>query len=318
MGSPRIIFMGTPHFAAGCLQIMLDNDLHIVAVVTATDKPAGRGQRLQFSAVKELAIQENIPVIQPEKLKSPEFVEELSRFKADLFVVVAFRMLPEVVWSMPPSGTINLHASLLPQYRGAAPINRAIMNGEKETGVTTFFIEKEIDTGHILLQEKILIGENENAGSLHDRMMESGGKLLVKTIEAIASGNVNPIPQNNLINQELKDAPKLFKDDGKINWELSAAKIHNHVRGLSPFPGAWSILQTGDNLIQVKIGAGKPIDRKAEKTGKVETDGKSYLHVHTGKGIYQINELQWPGKRKMLTEELLRGTPWQKDWHFTS
>jgi methionyl-tRNA formyltransferase len=308
--------MGTPHFASGCLNILLDAGLNIVGAVTATDKPAGRGHQIQYSAVKQLALQKNIPVLQPEKLKSVEFIEELYNFKADLFIVVAFRMLPEEVWSMPPLGTINLHASLLPQYRGAAPINWAIINGEKETGITTFFIEKEIDTGKILLQEKMQIDENETAGSLHDRMMTQGGHLLVKTIHAVCSGSIIPTPQYTIADGKLKEAPKLFKEHGKINWRNTVENIHNQIRGLSPFPGTWSILNQGKESVMVKIHSGKPLLNKKLEVGTIDTDSKSYIYVGTSSGVYQIDELQFPGKRKMTTDELLRGINWNKSWHF--
>lgn len=308
--------MGTPHFAAGCLDILIETGLNVVGVVTATDKPAGRGHQLQYSAVKKLALQKNIPLLQPEKLKAIEFIEDLYNFKADLFIVVAFRMLPEVVWSMPPLGTINLHASLLPQYRGAAPINWAIINGEKETGITTFFIEQEIDTGKILLQEKMSIGEHETADSLHDRMMVQGGHLLVKSIQAVCTSSIIPITQQTKENEKLKEAPKLFKDHGKINWHNKAQHIHNQIRGLSPFPGAWSILNQGKESLTVKIHSGKPLQNKYLPIGAIETDGKSYLHIGTSTDVYQIEELQFPGKRKMTTDELLRGINWNKSWYF--
>lgn len=240
---PKIIFLGTPDFAVATLRALVENRLLVVAVVTAPDKPAGRGLKLTESAVKQYALLKNIPVLQPLKLKDPEFLAQLKSFQADLQVVVAFRMLPEVVWAMPPMGTINLHGSLLPQYRGAAPINRVIMNGERKTGVTTFKLKQEIDTGNILLMEEIAIGSNETAGELHDRMKEKGAALVVKTIQGLTDGSLQEKPQNISGLGELKTAPKLYTADGEIHWTESILKIHNQIRGLSPFPGAFTFLK---------------------------------------------------------------------------
>src|SRR5690606_27214075 len=236
----RIIFMGTPEFAVTSLAALLDAGNDIVAVVTAPDKPAGRGRKLHQSAVKEYALTMGLPVLQPEKLRNPNFLAELRALQADLQVVVAFRMLPEVVWDMPPHGTVNLHASLLPHYRGAAPINHAIINGESKSGVTTFLLQHEIDTGHMLFQEEVGIDENDDAGVLHDKLMNKGAELLVKTIQAISENNTNPIPQNSVKPAEvLQTAPKIFKEDCKINWEDNTDKIYNLIRGLSPYPAAF-------------------------------------------------------------------------------
>lgn len=305
----RIVFMGTPGFAVSSLKKLYDNGIHISAVVTATDKPAGRGQKITFSEVKEFAVEKDIPVLQPEKLKDPDFLEELRKINADLFVVVAFRMLPEAVWSMPRKGTINLHASLLPQYRGAAPINWAVMNGEKESGVTTFFISHEIDTGKIIAQQKVSISENETAGELHDELAEIGADLLLKTVKEIRNGEVRSISQDELIKDQngLIHAPKIFKEDCKINWNADAQKIHDHIRGLSPYPAAYSDGIINGEKLSFKVfrtsivnGDGKP--------GEIETDNKSYLKIVALSGALLVEELQFPGKKKLQIGEFLRGT----------
>lgn len=239
----RIVFMGTPEFAVASLEKIAEAGHEIAAVVTAPDRPAGRGQKIQFSAVKEAAIKLHIPVLQPEKLKNEDFVSELKKLNAELFVVVAFRMLPEVVWNMPPKGTINLHGSLLPQYRGAAPINWAVINGEKETGVTTFFIRHEIDTGNILQHKKIEISESDNAGTIHDKLMITGAGLLVDTLDKLEKTTLTAEPQEKFVgNQELKHAPKIFRETCHINWKKSTEEIYNLIRGLSPYPAAWTDL----------------------------------------------------------------------------
>lgn len=300
--------MGTPDFAVATLQKLVENNFEVVAVITAPDKPTGRGQKLAESAVKKYAVSQRISVLQPEKLKNKSFLEELASYKADLQIVVAFRMLPEVVWAMPPKGTVNLHGSLLPQYRGAAPINWAIINGEKTTGVTTFFIEKEIDTGKIIFSEKINIGENETAGELHDKMMEVGAKLVIKTIQAIEEGNYPAIPQN--FNQELKPAPKIFKEDTAIDWSKDARSIHNFIRGLSPYPAAWTTL----NQKQLKIFETRPLsvipdNLKENQTEHFSffTDHKSTLIIKTFDGGIRVLSLQLEGKKRMTAEEFLRG-----------
>lgn len=309
-----VVYMGTPEFAVEGLRALLDAGIRVAAVVTAVDKPAGRGQKLTPSAVKAFALERGLKVLQPEKLKHPEFISELQRLNADLFVVVAFRMLPELVWNMPPKGTINLHASLLPQYRGAAPINWAVINGEKETGVTTFFIRQEIDTGNIIAQEKVTIGENENAGELHDKLMKTGAKLLLKTVESIRDNHYTITPQEDIIARggEIRSAYKIFKEDCHIRWNESSEKIRNLIRGLSPYPAAFSVLkQNGKEDCIVKIFAGEITNGKGI-AGTIESDQKSYIKVYTSDSAYSIKELQMAGKKKMGVEEFLRGTKIEK------
>jgi methionyl-tRNA formyltransferase len=298
----RIVFMGTPEFAVASLAALINAGKEIVGVVTAPDKPAGRGQTITESAVKQFASAKGLKVLQPQKLKDPEFLVELKALNADLQIVVAFRMLPEMVWNMPPQGTINLHASLLPDYRGAAPINWAIMNGEKETGLTTFKLKHEIDTGDVLLQEKLSIGEAENAGELHDRMKETGAKLLVETIDQLEKGILEAKPQSSP--KEEKHAPKLFKEDCKIDWNLPAIQIFNLVRGLSPYPTAFTTL-LGKNLkiFRVSIEKIKP----NIPVGNYSTDHKSFLKFATADGFIHLLEVQMEGKKKMGIEEFLRG-----------
>ena len=307
--------MGTPEFAAHHLKVLHNNGANIVATITAPDKPAGRGRKLKPSAVKITAMELGIPILQPEKLKNEEFIKELQSYKPDLQIVVAFRMLPEVVWSLPPKGTFNLHASLLPQYRGAAPINWAIINGEKETGVTTFFLNHDIDTGNIIMQEKIQIEDSDNAGDLHDKLMKSGASLVVKTLDAIAKGTVKDKPQKNNNKDTLKPAPKIFKEDCRLNWNETALNIYNKTRGLSPYPGAWTQLhQPGKDAISAKVFA---IEIQKEKTslkpGEVYCDNKSILSVGTKDYTIFIKEIQLAGKKRMKTEDLLRGLNWQND-----
>jgi methionyl-tRNA formyltransferase len=304
MKSLRIVFMGTPEFAATSLEALCQSRHEVVGVVTVADKPAGRGLQLQSSPVKMLAREHSIPVLQPLKLKDPVFLEELKALNADLFVIVAFRMLPEVVWNMPPLGSINLHGSLLPKYRGAAPINRAIMNGETETGVTIFFLQQEIDTGKVIAREKMPIGEDTTAGELHDAMMNTGARVLVDAIDRIADGDVEAVEQNLLMppNEEIPSASKIFKEDCRIDWTQSVAQIHNHVRGLSPYPAAWTELE-GKSF---KIFRGKPIDGKRVENA-IETDGKTYLHFRCADGVYSVLTIQPEGKKRMEIEEFLRG-----------
>lgn len=300
----RIIFLGTPDFAVGSLKALVDHGQNIVAVVTAPDKPAGRGRKLQETAVKKYANSQNIPVLQPTNLKNEAFLETLASYKADLQIVVAFRMLPVKVWDMPELGTFNLHASLLPQYRGAAPINRAIMNGETETGVSTFFLKHEIDTGDIILQEKVDIDLKMNAGELHDILMNVGSQLVVETVRQISINEVNEKPQAEFGINELKNAPKIFKDDCKIDWSLELNTIHNHIRGLSPYPAAWTKL----NGKTLKIFKGYPEFENHDKTiGTIFSDKKTYLKIATASGFYQIEELQIEGKKRMLVTDFLRG-----------
>jgi methionyl-tRNA formyltransferase len=300
---PRIVFMGTPAFAVASLNALLAAKMNVVAVVTAPDKPGGRGMQLQQSAVKQFAIENNIPVLQPEKLKSPEFFEALKTLQPDLQVVVAFRMLPEIIWSFPPMGTLNVHGSLLPQYRGAAPINWAIINGEKQTGVTTFQLQHAIDTGNILLQAPIDISENMNAGELHDTMKEVGAALLVKTIEGLNNNSIQAKAQLE-ISVELKHAPKIFTTDCEINWENSAASIHNLIRGLAPFPGA--ITKVDGKM--VKLFTTHIIDTPAaEKPGTFLTDGKTFAKIACSNGYIGIDDIQWEGKKRMPITDFLRG-----------
>lgn len=294
--------MGTPEFAVPSLEILVEHKFNIVAVITAPDKPQGRGQKITFTPVKECALKHNIPVLQPTNLKSPQFVEELKSYKANLQVVVAFRMLPEVVWSMPALGTFNLHASLLPQYRGAAPINWAIMNGEKETGVTTFFLKHEIDTGSIIYQEKEVIHENDDAGTLYHRLMNKGAHLVLKTVQAIEAGNYPSQPQP--AHTELKHAPKIFKETCQINWSQPAVHIHNFVRGLSPYPGAWTVLN--DKPFKIFKTDTLPNQLNAE-AGQFLTDNKTYLYIQTSIGCLSILELQPEGKKRMKIDEFFRG-----------
>ena len=300
---PRIIFMGTPAFAVASLSSLLAAKMNVVAVVTAPDKPGGRGMQLQQSAVKQFAIENNIPVLQPEKLKSPEFFEALKTLQPDLQVVVAFRMLPEIIWSFPPMGTLNVHGSLLPQYRGAAPINWAIINGEKQTGVTTFQLQHAIDTGNILLQAAIDISENMNAGELHDTMKEVGAALLVKTIEGLNNNSIQAKAQLE-ISVELKHAPKIFTTDCEINWEKPAVTIHNLIRGLAPFPGA--ITKIEGKI--VKLFTTHIIDTPStEKAGSFITDGKTFAKIACSDGYIGIDDIQWEGKKRMPITDFLRG-----------
>jgi len=309
--SLKVVFMGTPEFAATILKSIATSRHSVLAVVTAPDKPAGRGQKLTESEVKAEAIRLGITVFQPAKLKDPEFISELKQLGADVFVVVAFRMLPKEVWSMPPHGTFNLHASLLPHYRGAAPINWAIINGDKISGNTTFFINEEIDTGKIIYQEELPIGATESAGELHDRLMISGAALVVKTLDAIADGSAKPTEQPHTFDgQPLKQAPKIFKDTCRIRWGEPCDKVLNHIRGLSPYPAAWTTLYNTitEETVQVKIYKASIISsQKNSIPGTIYSDGKTHIHVSTGKGILSIEELQLAGKKRLITAEFLRG-----------
>jgi len=297
--------MGTPQFAVTSLDALITAGCDVVAVVTAPDKPAGRGQKLSISAVKQYAIANGIKVLQPEKLKNPEFLEELSILHADLQVVVAFRMLPEVVWAMPPKGTINLHASLLPQYRGAAPINWVIINGELESGVTTFFLKQEIDTGDILFTEKVTLTGHETAGELHDRLMHKGAGLLVKTVKGVQSGRYNEHPQSQLMDGvELKQAPKIFKEDCLIDWNLPAENIYNKIRGLSPLPTAYTLLN--EKILKI-FRAEYDLTQPAIQPGTFLTDNKTYLKFAAKDGFISLKEVQLEGKKSMGVGEFLRG-----------
>lgn len=303
--------MGTPEFAVEPLRAMVQAGYNVLAVITAPDKPAGRGQKIHFSAVKEFALANHLRILQPEKLKNPDFIEELRSLHANLQVVVAFRMLPEVIWQMPELGTLNLHASLLPQYRGAAPINHAIINGETETGLTTFFIEQEIDTGNIILSRKLPILPSDDAGALHDKLMIAGGKVMLETLKLIETGLVDAQRQENILpdTTELHPAPKIFKTDCKIKWADQCVKIHNRIRGLSPFPGAFSNLITENEMVkQVKIfRTSFLLTNTNELPGTIITDNKNSFSVIAGDGIIQIEELQMEGKKRMNTSEFLRG-----------
>lgn len=301
----RIIFMGTPQFAVASLDALIKAGSDIVAVVTAPDKPAGRGQKVSESAVKQYAVANSLKVLQPEKLKNESFIAELKALKADLQVVVAFRMLPEAVWNMPAKGTINLHASLLPQYRGAAPINWALINGEKESGVTTFFLKHDIDTGNILFTEKITLTGHEDAGELHDRLMNKGAGLLVKTVKAVESGRYNEHPQAQLAEgTELKHAPKIFKDDCRIDWIQPALSIYNKIRGLSPVPTAYTEL----NGKSLKVYASEyQLSEPAIQPGGFLTDNKTYLKFAAKDGFVLLKDIQLEGKKRMGIEDFLRG-----------
>ncbi|MFD2965883.1 methionyl-tRNA formyltransferase [Sphingobacterium bambusae] len=299
----RIVFMGTPDFAVASLQALSEAGENVVAVVTGVDKPAGRGQKIQESAVKKYAVANNIPVLQPEKLRHPDFLSELASYKADLQVVVAFRMLPELVWNMPAKGTINVHASLLPQYRGAAPINHAIMNGEKKSGVTTFLLQQEIDTGNILFSKEVEIGADDNAGILHDKLMLAGAEVLLETVAAIKTDSIQPIPQDDVITADLKTAPKIFKEDCEINWKASTEEVYNRIRGLSPYPTAFTQLQ-GKGL---KIFEAEKGPKTGKEAGTYETDGKTYIRFATADGSILLKTLQLEGKKKMDSVEFLRG-----------
>lgn len=298
----KIVFMGTPDFAVASLDALKQAGLSIVGVVTAPDKPAGRGQKLSESAVKKYAVENGLRLLQPVKLKDPAFLSELSALQADLFVVVAFRMLPEMVWQMPAKGTINLHGSLLPHYRGAAPINHVIINGEKETGVTTFFLKQEIDTGDIIFSDAIAIEDNETAGSLHDKMMMVGAKLLVKTVQAIEAGNYNEVPQPE--SDELKTAPKIFKDFCKVDWNQPNDIVYNLIRGLSPYPTAFTTLQEKTlKIFNAEAEAKEP----GISPGAFLSDGKSYLKFATKDGFIKLTDVQLEGKKRMTIDEFLRG-----------
>lgn len=308
----RIVFMGTPEFAVASLDALVKAGCNIVCVITAPDKPAGRGMQLQQSAVKKYAVEHNLNILQPEKLKSLQFLEDLRSFKADLQIVVAFRMLPEFVWNMPPLGTVNLHGSLLPQYRGAAPINWAIINGENETGVTTFKLKHEIDTGNILLQKSFPIGENETAGEVHDKMKETGAEILVRTIQGLADGTLKETPQLSETDSRLttddsrllKHAPKIHTDTCRINWSQPVENIFNLVRGLSPYPAAFTIMN--EKMLKI-YKAKKEIVFPSLPEGDYETDGKTFLKFACTNGYLHLLEVQLEGKKKMAIEEFLRG-----------
>jgi len=314
----RIVFMGTPDFAVRILDELIQQEFSIVGVITAPDKPAGRGQQLNESAVKKYAVEKNLSVLQPTNLKDEKFLEELRALQADLFVVVAFRMLPEIVWSMPPRGTINLHASLLPNYRGAAPINWAILNGETETGLTTFFIEKEIDTGKVIDRASLSIGENETVGELHDRLMELGATVCATTVQKILEGKVSGIDQLELLEGEEKSAPKIFKETCEINWNQPAAIVHNFIRGLSPYPAAWCILENALKGEQktFKLFYSEKTDRPINNRTEILQD-KEGIYFPCTDFYLKITELQMEGKRKMHFKDFLAGNK-VSDWKLKS
>jgi methionyl-tRNA formyltransferase len=301
----KIVFFGTPEFAVAALQKLVESGCRVAAVVTAPDKPGGRGLQLQPSPVKQYALSQGLPVLQPTNLKSPEFQEELRGYRADLQVIVAFRMLPEAVWDMPRLGTFNVHASLLPQYRGAAPINWAIINGETETGVTTFFLRHEIDTGDLILQDRVEILPEDNAGTLYGKLMQRGAELAVKTVRAIEAGTVQSRPQ--VASGPLKSAPKIFKETGRINWEQPSVQIHNFIRGLSPYPAAYTSLQGK----QLKVFASEVAELGTETAslapGNYVSDGKTFLAFRTADGLLRLTDLQLEGKKRMPVTEFLRG-----------
>ncbi len=309
----RIVFMGTPDFAVPSLDILVQNNYDVVGVITAPDKPAGRGQQLQQSAVKKYAVEKGLHILQPEKLKNPEFIAELKALEANLFIVVAFRMLPEMVWQMPEYGTFNLHASLLPQYRGAAPINWAVINGEKETGVTTFFLQHEIDTGNIILQETIKIEDEDNAGTVHDKLMNVGSQLVLKTVRAIEENKVQESPQSAINSPQLKHAPKIFKETCLIDWQRPAAEIQNLIRGLSPYPAAFTYLDGkvlkiySAQIAQSNSTADNITVNSQPASITVSTDNKTYLSIKCADAWLDIQELQLEGKKRMKTDEFLRG-----------
>ena len=306
----RVIFFGTPEFAATSLEALLRSDVETVAVVTSPDKPAGRGREMRESAVKQYALKRGLPILQPEKLKDTAFLEQLHNFRADLFVVVAFRMLPEEVWKMPPLGTINLHASLLPEYRGAAPINWAIINGEIYTGTTVFFIEKEIDTGSIISCEKTEILPEDNAGTLHDKLMTRGAQHLVEAVRSIAAGKIVPVPQNSdSTDRKLKHAPKIFRETCRIDWNRKVKHIHNMIRGLSPYPAAWTnIITPKGERLTLKIFAASIFSDAGERMpGTIDSDNRTYLRIATQDGLLVVENLQLEGKKRMDIRDFLRG-----------
>ncbi len=316
----RIVFMGTPDFAVESLKALLHGGYNVVGVVTAPDKPAGRGKKMSQPAVKKYALENDLKILQPEKLKNQEFLDELKELNADLQVVVAFRMLPEVVWNMPRLGTFNLHGSLLPQYRGAAPLNWAVINGETKTGVTTFLLNQQIDTGKILFKRETEIGENDTVGDIHDRLMVIGADLVIETVDALASGAVQPVPQSELSEgEEIKHAPKIFKEDCKIDWTKDMEVIRNLIRGLSPFPAAWANLVhiETERMIPCKIFfAQKVIAVETAEPGTIDSDDETYLNVACGNGWLNVTDLQLSGKKRMNAADFLRGFRKVYDYRF--
>lgn len=306
----RIVYMGTPEFAVEPLRCLVEGGYHIVGVITMPDKPAGRGHKLQQSPVKQYALEHGLPLLQPERLKDETFLQQLRAWQADLQIVVAFRMLPEVVWAMPRLGTFNLHASLLPQYRGAAPINWAVINGDTETGVTTFFLKREIDTGEVIRQERVPIADADDAGTVHDRLMLLGGRVVMQTVDDILADAVRPIPQEQMAAAgPLRPAPKIFKETCRIDWNRPVKQVYDFVRGLAPYPAAWTELhQPGREPVVLKVFETEKLPGShACPVGTVQTDGKTCLRVAVADGWVGIRALQLPGKKRLRTEELLRG-----------
>lgn len=300
--------MGTPDFAVASLKALVDGGYNIVGVITVPDKPAGRGRKIQQSAVKQYAEAQGLHIMQPVKLKDPDFLAELESLKADLQVIVAFRMLPEVVWRMPRLGTFNLHGSLLPEYRGAAPLNWAVINGDKETGVTTFLLSHEIDTGAILFHEKIAIGEDDTVGDIHDALMDIGAGLVVKTVDALVEGNYTPVPQDEIKSEGLRPAPKIFKDDCKLDWTKPVVEVRNLIRGLSPYPAAWTeIIDNKDKVLGLKIFNTTLEPATGLQAGTIDTDGKKYFKIAAPDGWLSVTDLQLAGKKRMGVEDFLRG-----------
>jgi len=305
MESPRIVFMGTPDFAVASLKALIEKEYNVVGVITAPDKPAGRGRKINTSAVKKYAESVGLNLLQPEKLRDEDFLKELKDLKADLQIVVAFRMLPKVVWDMPELGTFNLHASLLPQYRGAAPINWAVINGETKTGVTTFLLNDKIDEGNILLQEEVTIDIKDDAGVVHDKLMETGTGLILETVDGLAKGILTP--KSQVETKELKPAPKIFKKECKIDWDKDIMSVYNHIRGLSPFPGAWSKLSNGEIDTEVKILKSNFTSEEHNfEVGTVITSKKT-IRIAVNKGFIEVLDLQISGKKRMKSADLLNG-----------
>lgn len=316
----RIVYMGTPDFAVESLKALVEGGYNVVGVITMPDKPAGRGHKIQYSPVKQYALEVGLPLLQPEKLKDELFLAELKDLNADLQIVVAFRMLPEVVWNMPRLGTFNLHASLLPQYRGAAPINWAVINGDTETGITTFFLTHEIDTGRIIKQEKVVIEESDNAGIVHDKLMELGARLVVETIDAILDGSIESFEQSNFYSDEsvLKAAPKIFKETCLLDWGLSPKQVYDFVRGLSPYPAAWTeLLYPDGKIVSTKVFEVAYRNEHHELAlGTIVTDGKNYVDVAVNGGFVSLLEIQQAGKKRMGVKDFLRGFPLSNEYCF--
>ncbi|MGL5562451.1 MAG: methionyl-tRNA formyltransferase [Tannerellaceae bacterium] len=316
----RIVYMGTPDFAVESLKALVEGGYNVVGVITMPDKPAGRGHKIQYSPVKQYALEAGLPLLQPEKLKDESFLTELKALNADLQIVVAFRMLPEVVWNMPRLGTFNLHASLLPQYRGAAPINWAVINGDTETGITTFFLTHEIDTGRIIKQEKVAIEESDNAGIVHDKLMELGARLVVETVDAILDGSVESVEQSNFYSDEsvLKTAPKIFKETCLLDWGLSPKQVYDFVRGLSPYPAAWTeLLYPDGKIVSTKVFEVAYRNEHHELAlGAIVTDSKNYVDVAVNGGFVSLIEIQQAGKKRMGVKDFLRGFPLTNEYCF--